>query len=61
MPEEDFQALKWRKVPSVMVRIPDEYHGAAGRHASNTLRRILYVRGWFEKYTRGEEAEAEGQ
>jgi hypothetical protein len=28
------QALKLRKVDTVMVRIPDEYHGAAGRHVS---------------------------
>ena len=33
-----------------MVRIPNEYHGAAGRHVSNLLRRILYVRGWFQEY-----------
>ena len=48
--EEYYQALKLRKVDTVMVRVPDEYHGAAGRHVSNRLRRILYVRGWFEKY-----------
>ena len=48
--EEYYQALKLRKVDTVMVRVPDEYHGAAGRHVSNRLRRILYVRGWFETY-----------
>ncbi len=48
--EEFYQALKMRKIDTVMVRVPDEYHGAAGRHVSNRLRRILYVRGWFEKY-----------
>ncbi len=48
--EEYYQALKLLKVDSAMVRIPDEYHGAAGRHMSNVLRRILYVRGWFQKY-----------
>ena len=41
-----------------MVRVPDEYHGAAGRHISNRLRRILYVRGWFEKYGNGASAES---
>ncbi|MBN2433038.1 MAG: S9 family peptidase [Acidobacteria bacterium] len=45
--EEFYQALKLRKVDTAMIRIPDEYHGAAGRHLSNTLRRILYVRKWF--------------
>jgi hypothetical protein len=38
-----------------MVRIPDEYHGAAGRHVSNTMRRILYVEAWFRKHMAGEE------
>jgi dipeptidyl aminopeptidase/acylaminoacyl peptidase len=45
--EEFYQALKLRKVDTAMIRIPDEYHGAAGRHLSNHLRRILYVRKWF--------------
>lgn len=48
--EEYYQALKLRKVDTVMVRIPDEYHGASGRHVSNRLRRILYVRAWFDKH-----------
>lgn len=51
--EEYYQALKLRKVDTVMVRVPDEYHGASGRHVSNRLRRILYVRGWFEKHRKG--------
>jgi hypothetical protein len=38
-----------------MVRIPDEYHGASGRHVSNRLRRILYVREWFNKYRSSDE------
>jgi len=60
--EEYYQALRMRKVPSVMVRVADEYHGAAGRHWSNALRRILYVRGWFEKYgTHKGEPEVEGE
>lgn len=59
--EEFYQALRLRKVDSVMVRVPDEYHGAAGRHVSNRLRRILYVRTWFEKHKRqGPAAEASG-
>jgi dipeptidyl aminopeptidase/acylaminoacyl peptidase len=48
--EEYYQALKLRKVDTVLVRVPDEYHGAAGRHVSNRLRRILYVRTWFEQH-----------
>jgi len=54
--EEFYMALKLQKVDTVMVRVPDEYHGASGRHLSNRLRRILYVRGWFEKHMRGESA-----
>ncbi len=50
--EEYYQALKLRKVDTVMVRVPGEYHGAAGRSVSNRLRRILYVRTWFEKHRR---------
>ena len=58
--EEYYQALKLRKVDTVMVRIPNEYHGAAGRHVSNLMRRILYVRGWFDKYrTKGPSVAAE--
>lgn len=57
--EEYYQALKLRKIDSVMVRVPDEYHGAAGRHVSNRLRRILYVRGWFEKYRHAGKTTAE--
>jgi len=49
--EEYFQALKLRKIPTVMVRVPGEYHGAASR-PSNRMRRILYVRKWFGKYTK---------
>jgi dipeptidyl aminopeptidase/acylaminoacyl peptidase len=56
--EEYYQALKLRKVDTVMVRIPDEYHGASAKHVSNRMRRILYVRGWFEKYMRREEPAA---
>jgi acylaminoacyl-peptidase len=56
--EEYYQALKLRKVDTVMVRIPGEYHGAAGRHVSNRLRRILYVREWFEKHKAKAEATA---
>ncbi|MEM7200983.1 MAG: S9 family peptidase [Planctomycetota bacterium] len=47
--EEYYQALKLRKVDTAMVRMAGEYHGAA-RRPSNRLRRMLYVRGWFEKY-----------
>jgi len=53
--EEYYQALKLRKVDTVLVRVPDEYHGASSRHVSNRLRRILYVRTWFEQHKKGPE------
>ena len=58
--EEYYAALKLRKVDTAMIRVQDEYHGAARRHPSNQLRRILYVRGWFGKYQTPVEGAAEG-
>ena len=50
--EQFYRALKLRKVDTVMVRLPDEYHGFnfLPRHPSNRLQQILYLRGWFDKY-----------
>jgi dipeptidyl aminopeptidase/acylaminoacyl peptidase len=48
--EEFYQALKLRHVDTAMIRIPDEYHGAGGRHSSNAMRRILYVQQWFKNH-----------
>jgi dipeptidyl aminopeptidase/acylaminoacyl peptidase len=53
--EQYYRALKMRKVPTAMVRLADEYHGfnALGlRHPSNRVSQILYLRAWFEKFTR---------
>lgn len=51
--EEYYQALKLRKVDSVLVRIQDEYHGAGARHPSNRIRRMLYTEAWFAKHRVG--------
>lgn len=50
--EQYYRALKLRKIDTLMVRLPDEYHGfnAVPRHPSNRLQQILHLRGWFEKY-----------
>lgn len=52
--EQYYRALKLRKVPTMMVRISDEYHGINAdfglRHPSNRLYQMLYLRGWFDKY-----------
>jgi len=49
--EEFYQALKVRKVPTAMIRFNDEWHGTSSR-PSNYLRTQLYLRSWFEKYTK---------
>jgi dipeptidyl aminopeptidase/acylaminoacyl peptidase len=46
--EEYFRALRINKVDSVLVRMPDEYHGF--RRPSHRLMRQLYLRAWFEKH-----------
>ena len=48
--EEFYQALKYRKVPTAMVRFNEEYHGTSSK-PSNFLRTQLYLRSWFERYT----------
>ncbi len=47
--EEYFRALKINKVDTVLVRMPDEYHGF--RRPTHRLMRQLYLRAWFEKHT----------
>ena len=46
--EEYYRALKIQKKETLLVRIPDEFHGF--RRPSNRLRQQLYLRAWFEKY-----------
>jgi dipeptidyl aminopeptidase/acylaminoacyl peptidase len=52
--EQYYRALKMRHIPTLMVRLPDEYHGFnadwSSRHPSNRIAQILYLRGWFEKF-----------
>ncbi len=54
--EQYYRALKMRKIPTAMVRLPDEYHGFnadwANRHPSNRIAQILYLRAWFDKHKR---------
>jgi dipeptidyl aminopeptidase/acylaminoacyl peptidase len=47
--EEFYRALKLRGVPTMMVRMNNEYHGTSST-PSNFLRTQLYVLGWFGKY-----------
>ncbi|NUZ11148.1 S9 family peptidase [Pseudoalteromonas sp. McH1-7] len=47
--EQFYQALKLRKVDSVMVKIPGAPHGIAGR-PSRMISKIEHTLAWFEKY-----------
>ncbi len=52
--EEFYMALKVQKVPTVMLRFNDEWHGTSSR-PSNFMRSQLYLRSWFDKYTTKDE------
>jgi dipeptidyl aminopeptidase/acylaminoacyl peptidase len=55
--EEFYMALKVQKVPTVMLRFNDEWHGTSSR-PSNFMRSQLYLQSWFEKYTTEDEEPA---
>jgi dipeptidyl aminopeptidase/acylaminoacyl peptidase len=46
--EEYYRALKTLKKDTLLVRMPDEYHG--WRRPSHRLLQQLYLMAWFEKY-----------
>jgi dipeptidyl aminopeptidase/acylaminoacyl peptidase len=46
--EEYYRALKMLKKDTLLVRVPDEYHG--WRRPSHRLLQQLYLIAWFEKY-----------
>ena len=48
--EEYYQALKMNKVPTIMIRFNEEYHGTS-RKPSNFLRTHGYLNAWFEKHS----------
>jgi acylaminoacyl-peptidase len=48
--EELYFALKAQKVPAVLVRVPDEYHGIRGRN-SHYIEKIEHILAWMERYT----------
>jgi dipeptidyl aminopeptidase/acylaminoacyl peptidase len=50
--EQFYEALKLRKVPTAMVRVPDASHGIANR-PSNLIAKVAYILGWFERYREG--------
>jgi dipeptidyl aminopeptidase/acylaminoacyl peptidase len=54
--EEFYQALKFRKVPTAMIRFNEEFHGTSSK-PSNYMRTLLYLHHWFEKYGSMEKTE----
>jgi dipeptidyl aminopeptidase/acylaminoacyl peptidase len=55
--EEYYAALKYLKVPVVMLRFHGEYHGTSSK-PSNFLRTQLYMMSWYQKYRLGSESAA---
>ena len=51
--EQFYQALKIRKVPSALVRIPEASHGIAAR-PSHLITKVQYILGWFDRYRKPE-------
>ena len=47
--EQYYTALKLRKVPAALVRIPNAYHGIAAS-PSNLVSKVAAVLHWFDKY-----------
>ena len=53
--EAIFRALKFRKVPVVMVRFPDEGHELSRSGAPwRRIDRLRHIVGWFDKWLKGE-------
>ena len=52
--EEFYRALKMLKKETLLVRMPDEYHG--WRRPSHQLLQQLYLLAWFEKHSRKEKS-----
>ena len=53
--EAMFRALKYRKVPVVMVRFPDESHELSRSGAPwRRIDRLRHILGWFDKWLKGE-------
>jgi dipeptidyl aminopeptidase/acylaminoacyl peptidase len=46
--EEFFRALKMQRKDTLLIRMPNEYHG--WRRPSHQILNQLYLRAWFEKY-----------
>ncbi|MDG1750991.1 MAG: S9 family peptidase [Thalassotalea sp.] len=49
--EQFYQALKLRKIDTVLVKVPGSYHGIAGK-PSRMITKIEHTLAWFKKYTK---------
>jgi len=47
--EQFYQALKLRRVPTVLVRVPGASHDIGAR-PSETIAKVAHVLAWFERY-----------
>jgi dipeptidyl aminopeptidase/acylaminoacyl peptidase len=56
--EQFFRALKVRKVDSVLVRVPDEPHGASSNHISHRMAKVLFLMQWFDDHIKGKSTAA---
>ena len=59
--EQFFRALKIRKIDSVLVRVPDEPHGASRNHISHRMAKVLHIMEWFDKYIKKPETKTTDQ
>jgi dipeptidyl aminopeptidase/acylaminoacyl peptidase len=52
--EEMFRALKYRKIPTVMVRFPNESHELSrSGQPWHRIERLQHIVGWFDRWLRG--------
>jgi dipeptidyl aminopeptidase/acylaminoacyl peptidase len=53
-----FRALKFRKVPTVMVRFPGESHELSRSGKPwHRIERLHHIVGWFDVYLRGKKTD----
>ncbi|MEO1652195.1 MAG: S9 family peptidase [Bacteroidota bacterium] len=58
--EEFYQALKVQKVPTVMIRFNEEYHGTASK-PSNFMRSMAYHHYWFAQWRKDGKVEKKAE
>ncbi len=57
--EQMFRALKYRKIPTVMVRFPGETHDLSrSGQPWHRIERLRHIVGWFDVYLQGQKTDA---